>query len=173
MGIKNKLSKLYKGLKLQKQTFYAYKKAAFLTMEIPEGYELKKYDGSVESGIKFIDSQIGKNIACYAVFHQGDLAHASFLYKKLFTNRIIGMTSLYAIGGCHTFDKYRGKGLYPYTLSVINKDYPDKTIIYVSPNNHSSIKGIEKAGYAFYKVYTITKLFYIPIKIVSDDRKLS
>lgn len=47
----------------------------------------------------------------------------------------------------HTYERYRGKGLYPYLLHKICSRDTTKKIIYAFPDNQSSCKGILKANF--------------------------
>nr|WP_287938010.1 hypothetical protein [Algoriphagus sp.] len=55
------------------------------------------------------------------------------------------------IGDCLTDDRFRGKGIYPLVIQYLAQAaFPlYQTFILVSPDNVSSIKGIEKAGFLF------------------------
>jgi len=47
----------------------------------------------------------------------------------------------------HTFERYRGRGLYPFLLQKICSRNSKAKLIYAFPDNISSIKGIEKANF--------------------------
>lgn len=49
----------------------------------------------------------------------------------------------------HTSQEYRGRGLYPLLLRKICARNEKAKLIYAFPDNHSSIKGIKKAGFKF------------------------
>lgn len=51
------------------------------------------------------------------------------------------------IGPCETIEKHRGKGVYPYLLNLIQRDFKNPCFMIVDENNISSIKGVEKAGF--------------------------
>jgi hypothetical protein len=54
---------------------------------------------------------------------------------------------------CETIEDSRGKGYYPLLLSYIQNNNPTKELyMVVDENNHSSIRGIEKAGFVRYAV---------------------
>lgn len=55
------------------------------------------------------------------------------------------------IGPCRTLPEHRGKGYYPFLLNHIVNGNPSKNgIMIVEENNHSSIRGVEKAGFRRY-----------------------
>jgi hypothetical protein len=49
----------------------------------------------------------------------------------------------------HTFEEFRGRGLYPFLLQKIVVRNKKAKLIYVFPSNLSSVKGIKKAGFKF------------------------
>lgn len=52
------------------------------------------------------------------------------------------------IGPCYTKEHCRGRGFYPYMLSIIMKEYKDKHLfIFCDKENTPSQKGITKAGF--------------------------
>lgn len=57
----------------------------------------------------------------------------------------------YEIGPCMTTEEYRGLGIYPYVLGICVRALPDgergEHYMFVSPDNLSSIRGVEKAGF--------------------------
>jgi len=53
------------------------------------------------------------------------------------------------IGPCWTHPDFRGRGLYPWLLTKILRDYQDRAsnvYVFTSGGNHASKRGIEKAG---------------------------
>lgn len=57
----------------------------------------------------------------------------------------------YEIGPCMTTEEYRGLWIYPYVLGICVRALPDgergEHYMFVSPDNLSSIRGVEKAGF--------------------------
>ncbi|OOG74590.1 hypothetical protein [Algoriphagus sp. A40] len=85
--------------------------------------------------------------------HDGDiLVHRSRVFHS---SRLLGSFHikgpLITIGDCFTDNRYRGLGIYPLVLRKIANEYCEKTQVFilVAPDNLSSIKGIEKAGFQF------------------------
>ncbi len=62
------------------------------------------------------------------------------------------------IGAVYTLPKYRGKGLYSYSLETLIKNDKRAYFMIVDSENIGSIKGIEKAGFQYFKsIYKKTK----------------
>lgn len=57
----------------------------------------------------------------------------------------------YEIGPCRTVEEYRGLGIYPYVLCMCVRGIPNgaraQYYMFVSQDNFSSIRGVEKAGF--------------------------
>lgn len=56
------------------------------------------------------------------------------------------------IGPCQTKETYRGKGIYPFVLYQILKDYGKRNRncvawMIIADNNIASVKGVEKVGF--------------------------
>ncbi|TDQ19615.1 hypothetical protein DFQ04_1439 [Algoriphagus boseongensis] len=82
----------------------------------------------------------------------GLLIHRSrVFYKSNFLSNFNFSGPLITIGDCFTDDRYRGKGIYPQVLKYLGSKFsPERQVfILVAPENLSSIKGIEKAGFIF------------------------
>ncbi len=58
------------------------------------------------------------------------------------------------IGAVYTKPDFRGKGLYAYSLETLIKSEKGLYFMIVEEENISSIKGIERAGFKFYKKIT-------------------
>jgi predicted GNAT family acetyltransferase len=55
------------------------------------------------------------------------------------------------IGAVYTLPNYRGKGLYPFSLETLVKNNDKTFFMIVESENIASIKGIEKAGFKYFK----------------------
>ena len=55
------------------------------------------------------------------------------------------------IGAVYTLPKYRGKGLYSFSLETLIKNDDRTYFMIVESENKPSIKGIEKAGFKYFK----------------------
>jgi len=74
---------------------------------------------------------------------------------------------------CHTFEKYKGKNIYPYILSyIINKHKNEDIYIDTDLLNIPSQKGIEKVGFEFKYVLSYLRLFGINLNISKDGKKI-
>lgn len=85
--------------------------------------------------------------------HDGEiLVHRSRVFhsSRLLSNFHI-KGPLITIGDCFTNELYRGQGIYPMVLRKIAMEFSEAmpVFILVSPDNFSSIRGIEKAGFQF------------------------
>ena len=67
------------------------------------------------------------------------------------------------IGAVYTLPKYRGKGLYSFSLETLIKNDDRTYFMIVESENNPSIKGIEKAGFKFKIILKILKIKYIQI----------
>lgn len=98
----------------------------------------------------------------------GMVVNKNYTYKKNLLSRQLSYGHMPLIGGCSTIVPYRGQGIYPYMLTRILEWYRQNTAlpeiaIFVAPDNISSIKGIEKAGFTFIENVTIYRLLGICI----------
>jgi RimJ/RimL family protein N-acetyltransferase len=89
---------------------------------------------------------------CYTMVRDGQIAHRSFLFSDVLLPAQFGFDpKIPVIGDCFTSDAFRGQGIYPRILRYIVADLstrglPPRAYILVTPNNPSSIRGIERAG---------------------------
>lgn len=99
--------------------------------------------------IKFLNH---KSREIVTIVDNSTLIHKSVIqFNSLLLNSFCFKKPYALIGHCYTLDTYRGKGIYPAVINYLAKKYSSQNTIYmlVSPQNQSSIKGIEKAGYQF------------------------
>lgn len=95
--------------------------------------------------------------------------HESFLFEKLFILRLIGKTGP-TIGDCRTVEAFKGKSIYPFVINYIAreeilKNRRKEVFIIVHPNNLSSIKGIEKAGFQLHTKVKAKRFFFFHFNI--------
>lgn len=108
---------------------------------------------------------VSRNKKRYYIKAASKVIHESFLFEKLFVLRLIGKTGP-TIGDCRTVEAFKGKSIYPYVINHIAreeilKNHRNEVFIIVSPNNLSSVKGIEKAGFQLHtKVKAKRFLFF-------------
>lgn len=76
----------------------------------------------------------------------GNIAHFSYVIPKCYKFPFLERND-YEIGPCYTYPEYRGYGIYPTVLKKIISSESGNGFMLVSPDNKSSIKGIEKAGF--------------------------
>jgi hypothetical protein len=126
-------------------------------------YTLKVFTGNKKSGIKKIDSQISNNNECYAVFDDDKLIHATWVFKRKLLTSQLGIHNVYTAGDSYTIESYRGQGIYTNILKLISSEKEKDIIIFVDPNNLSSIRGIEKAGFS--KLYEFILIRFLGLKI--------
>ena len=78
------------------------------------------------------------------------------------------------IGRCETKPLYRGRGLYPYALSVICEHLwsigLSDVVLSVSPDNAPSISGIKKAGFSIDGEIVFRKLFGVRLHAARSVR---
>ncbi len=93
------------------------------------------------------------NSARFYMDDSDKFVHNSFVYE---TRRILSLLGKKGpvIGDCVTSSDYRGKSIYPFVINKIAKDKleagAEEVFIIVTPDNTSSIRGIEKAGFRFF-----------------------
>jgi hypothetical protein len=91
------------------------------------------------------------------------------IFQKVHFMKVINEYGSLVIGDCFTSSDYRGLSIYPYMLQKVAGEMfeeVEKIFILVSPQNKSSIRGIEKAGFTLlYSVSTIRfGIFYLLTK---------
>lgn len=100
---------------------------------------------------KIEENRISDNKKQFFIKIGDAIIHESFLFKKLFVLQLINKKGP-TIGDCKTSDAFKGKSIYPFVINhiaraeILNHNRKEVFII-VNPNNLSSIKGIEKAGF--------------------------
>jgi predicted GNAT family N-acyltransferase len=88
----------------------------------------------------------------FQLLKNNDLIHRSRVFFKSNLLDNFNFSKPYVIiGDCFTDDRYRGRGIYPLVIRYLADIYCKENQVYilVSPDNLSSIKGIEKAGFRF------------------------
>ncbi|MBP6557905.1 MAG: hypothetical protein KAX93_00610 [Flavobacterium sp.] len=108
--------------------------------------------------------QVSKNKKRFFIQVEGKVIHESFLFERLFVLRLIDKKGP-TIGDCRTVDAFKGKSIYPYVINhiaveEIGKHNREEVFIIVSPNNLSSIKGIEKAGFKIHTKVTAKRFLF-------------
>lgn len=88
------------------------------------------------------------NTKLFYVVDNNRLIHYSYLIPCCLKFKFLTKND-YEIGPCFTLKDYRGKGIYPAVLNKIVTSISTNPFFYmmVSPQNISSIKGIEKAQF--------------------------
>ena len=109
--------------------------------------------------LKFIKGGLDRGAVLFFLFFDRKLAHASWLSTSdeadVFDSVFKGPRDEKAgyIGPCYTEPDHRGKGCYPYILSEIcaflQKEGRGRALIATREKNHSSVRGIRKAGFAY------------------------
>jgi len=99
-----------------------------------------------------------------------EVAYKSNTHKKVHFLKTIGKYQYPVIGDCYTYEKFRGKSIYPYMLqkaSITALKTHDTVFILVSPENLASIRGIEKSGAVLHSRITTIRfgVFYLFKKI--------
>lgn len=117
------------------------------------------YDFTYLDDIEKIRIGLKSGAILFALFINKELAHTSWaalsgsqsIFDWIFQK--LHYSDAGFIGPCDTLDKYRGLGLYPYTLTHIlvyfMESGKDRALINCRITNSSSIKGILKAGFHY------------------------
>jgi hypothetical protein len=134
------------------ESLYAMSAAEALRLENPD-LEIRHHTIHNPTGIPSLDRRLSRSKECYLVTIDGQMAHLSWLHWSVRLPRQCGFDgTVPVIGDCHTFERFRGKAIYPRVLRYIARDVAARaaaTSVYVlvSPSNLSSVRGIEKAGF--------------------------
>ena len=106
----------------------------------------------------------------FSITDKGVFVHESFLFTKLHVLRLFKKNGP-AIGDCVTAVAYKGKSIYPFVINYIAKkalveNETSEVFILVTPENLSSIRGIEKAGFKLYSKVKAKRflLFYFKVQ---------
>lgn len=129
---------------------------------LPWEFQCHKYDG-VE------DFFVAKN-------HEG-VQHISWIYYHNHRNRLLSLGENDAeIKFCLTLPALRGRGIYPRVILSISNYLRSKGIqqvfMCVHRDNHSSIRGIEKAGFIKVGEIRLKKIFGVQISPLFDTSRL-
>jgi hypothetical protein len=120
-------------------------------LEIPD-LEVRHHTIRNPTGIPSLDRRLSRSRECYLVTIDGQMAHVSWLHRSARLPRQCGFDGAApVIGDCQTFERFRGRSIYPRVLRHIARDVAARagTSVYVlvSPSNLASVRGIEKAGF--------------------------
>ena len=119
--------------------------------------------------------RLGKNNLCYCVVRSGILAHYTWVqtsgrHRILRAGRYKEISpGEFWIYECWTSDSERGRGIYPSVLSRVVRDHFERGlqegVIYTTPQNVPSQRGILKAGFHHSQTLYSIRLgrYYIPI----------
>jgi len=120
---------------------------------LPARLSVRSFSVDELSGVERIDRKLTRYRLAYVVFSGHEIAHISWVCFDASLPSQYGFDfRLPVIDETVTQSLHRGKGLFPYTLNYIlhdlrNRRIADSVYILVSPTNHASIRGIEKAGF--------------------------
>lgn len=95
-------------------------------------------------------SQLQREGNTFILRKEGLLVHRSRIFFKSHLLSNFGFTKPFlTIGDCLTDDRYRGRGIYPAVIRYIGAKFSKEREVYVlvAPDNHASIRGIEKASF--------------------------
>src|SRR6476620_573449 len=109
----------------------------------------------------------------FSIHQESTFVHQSFLYNH---KRILKLLDKKGpiIGDCVTNPDFRGKSIYPFVINSIARKKLDSGVpevfIVVNPDNASSIRGIEKAGFQLYAEIKASRflLFYLNVNIKTN-----
>lgn len=105
------------------------------------------------SGVAQIDRKLTPYNLAYVIFESEKIVHQSWVSFDTPLPSQFGFDSHFpVIGHCYTSPSHRGKSIYSSVLNYILQDLRSRNIshnayILVSPQNESSIKGIEKSDF--------------------------
>lgn len=116
----------------------------------PQGLLIAKYTFELPSGDMTIDRRLSPRRTCYVASCNGSRVHESWIRYDVQLPQQFGYGCLPVIGDCVTRAEFRGKRIFPTVLQHIlnDMDSPEAYIL-VSPDNVSSVRGIERAGFQF------------------------
>jgi len=124
-----------------------------------------------EMPYKVLSEEDSKGRKKYFIIENGQIIHSSLLFRKLNVLRLVSEKGP-AIGDCVTIPEYKGKSIYPFVIrqiaaEILLSKQSKKVFILVHPENTSSIRGIEKAGFRLLAKITAKRffLFYYDVKI--------
>ena len=124
-------------------------------------FRIDEYDDlpHIDVGFDLDDSSISRNfnsksgVTMHRLLLNNSEVFSSNTFLRVHLMKLLGEYGAPVIGDCYTNKEFRGQSIYPYMLQhIIRETLKDneKIFILVSPNNHASIKGIEKAGFKFF-----------------------
>jgi hypothetical protein len=134
--------------------------------QLDKKYKLQIFNTAETSNIKRIDQKKKADNTCYAVFDNDKIIHESWIfYHKLITTQLSFKNAL-TIGDCYTHNEYKGQGIYTCILKKILFDFKDQAlVIYTTPDNIISVKGILKAGFIKSFSFKLTRFLGLRIKL--------
>jgi len=134
-------------------------------------YDLRIFNKNSKSSIKKIDAKLNRNSDCYAVFDNNLLVHTSWVFRRKLLATQLGFDNIYTVGESNTIPTYQGKGIYTNVLKMISLQKDKDIVIFVSPNNQSSVRGIEKAGFKKLYEFELSRFFGLKIGPVKYECK--
>jgi hypothetical protein len=121
--------------------------------DLPYSASIKRFSIEKRSGVDRIDRRLTPYNLAYVVSNSDETVHESWVsFDALLPSQYGFDSRLPVIGHSFTAPRYRGKGIYPFTLRYIINDLRNRNIscnayILVSSANKTSIRGIERAGF--------------------------
>jgi hypothetical protein len=122
---------------------------------LPAPFSIKSFSIRQLSGLDHIDQRLTPHRLAYVVFSFGKIVHESWVCFDAPLPSQYGFDfRIPVVDRSITQDEYKGKGLFPYTLTYILRDLKKRrtgnsAYVLVSPTNNASIRGIQKAGFQF------------------------
>lgn len=137
----------------------------------------EKYDFGTSTNLLGIKEKLDSGAILFCVFIGREFSHSSWIAmtdkaKYDPVPLLIDYNRESYIQDCFTSPKYRGLGLYPYTLNQIFKFLREKnvSIVYIASRkgNFSSIKGILNAEFVLAKKLYMIKILFLKYTIGMD-----
>ena len=113
---------------------------------------------------------LGK-VKVYCLVANNKIVHKSYVVRGRWKFRYLGRYDI-EIGPCWTDERWRGRGYYPYVLSIILSNELNergKAYISVAEDNAASIRGITKVGFRKTNLVVQRSRFLIHRAVVDVD----
>lgn len=108
----------------------------------------------------------------FTALHNNTVVNNSYMFTGNLLARQIGLKKIPLIGDCETSAEYRGLNIYPYVINRIlqycKEQGHKKAVIFVAPDNRSSIRGIEKSGFTYLYKVRVFRFLGIAMKVYKE-----
>ena len=130
--------------------------------------------------LRELERRLREGSSCYCATHSGHLAHYTWVQTSgqhwimRAGRREKVSAGQFWVYDCRTSHAARGKGIYPFILSLVVRDHFNRGLqeglIYTTPQNVASQRGILKAGFQYYETLSSVRIGHHYLAMGKSER---